>query len=344
MTAPDETPALSPMNEHGPEIAPSRLGSFVLVRLMASGKPPAPAELRKSLRNLFADRLGLSDSAWAAQVDGTLTELRRDGLLEPKKLIVTPAGQAAVSQFLGVDSLPAKRTWPLLRNRYLLAKTLGVRPQSAKDWEKLGTADGLRAAILTRHFHLPLAPGASLAQVLRVLAWSQLTQAHELSLPTHLEFTRNNVLSATLLSGQSGPPGERLPTLVIGARRNHPDALREAVLRRWLDEQEGRETASARITLPDFARRVKDLARTSPTGRLGENKVFISHIWDRFRTDPAASALTRPEFNRLLLEANREDLLALSQADLVGLLEPADVADSAVSLASATFHLVRIDS
>jgi hypothetical protein len=88
---------------------------------------------------------------------------------------------------------------------------------------------------------------------------------------------------------------------------------------------------------------VRELADTSPTGHFGEHKVFISHVWDRFREDQASNGMTREEFDRRLVEANRENLLTLSRADLVDAMDPADVQASEIRLSHSTFHFIRTD-
>ena len=57
--------------------------------------------------------------------------------------------------------------------------------------------------------------------------------------------------------------------------------------------------------------------------------------------EPRYRALTKQEFHRLLLEANRQRLLELARADLVGAMDRQEVADSEIEDRGATYHFVR---
>src|SRR5262249_50285079 len=74
--------------------------------------------------------------------------------------------------------------------------------------------------------------------------------------------------------------------------------------------------------LGGFARRVRAAAGASPSGRFGDNKVFISHVHAAL-ADPA---LDLPAFKARLLDAHRQGLVTLTRADLVEAMDPADVA------------------
>ncbi|WAM28040.1 hypothetical protein [Myxococcus sp. NMCA1] len=87
-----------------------------------------------------------------------------------------------------------------------------------------------------------------------------------------------------------------------------------------------------------FAERVLSVARALPTGRFGENKVFISHVWKALQPEWS----TREAFDAALLEANRTRLLSLTRADLVSAMDPKDVAESEVRSFGASFHFVVV--
>lgn len=77
-----------------------------------------------------------------------------------------------------------------------------------------------------------------------------------------------------------------------------------------------------------------------PRGRY-HAKVFISAIQRKLSEEPRYRALTKQEFHRLLLEANRQRLLELARADLVGAMDRQEVADSEIEDRGATYHFVR---
>jgi hypothetical protein len=135
------------------------------------------------------------------------------------------------------------------------------------------------------------------------------------------------------------------------------EGLRLAVLKRWVNddgpsvpqapsvETVPRVEATPRTAedLPAFASRVIAAARASTTGRYGQNKVFISHVWRSLEGDPNAAGLDAAAFKERLVEAHREGLLDLSRADLVEAMSPEDVAASETSYFGASFHFVRMD-
>ena len=84
-------------------------------------------------------------------------------------------------------------------------------------------------------------------------------------------------------------------------------------------------------------------ARACPTGRYGDSKVFIVHVWRMLRDDPEFRGTDFPTFKQRLAEANNARLLDLSRADLVQAMDPEDVQLSEVSYLNASFHFIRID-
>lgn len=78
-----------------------------------------------------------------------------------------------------------------------------------------------------------------------------------------------------------------------------------------------------------------------PRGRFGE-KVFIAAAYRALRaSDSRYASLPLDVFKGVLLVANRDGLLALSRADLVGAMDPGEVADSAIEDGGASFHFVQ---
>ena len=100
--------------------------------------------------------------------------------------------------------------------------------------------------------------------------------------------------------------------------------------------------ASPELDLPAFAERVKAAARDCPTGRFGDNKVFIAHVWKASSRIPRFATMDLDAFKERLAEANNARLLDLSRADLVQAMDPDDVRQSEVHYLNATFHFVRI--
>jgi hypothetical protein len=85
------------------------------------------------------------------------------------------------------------------------------------------------------------------------------------------------------------------------------------------------------------------LARLSERGQFGENKVFLSQVWNAYVADSQSPGMTRERFDESLLEANRRNLITLSRADLISEMDPREVEASEINLPHATFHFIRTD-
>ena len=88
--------------------------------------------------------------------------------------------------------------------------------------------------------------------------------------------------------------------------------------------------------------KVQAAAEASTSGRFGDNKVFIVHVWKAVQNDPDFRGMDLLGFKHRLAEANNARLLDLSRADLVQAMDPDDVRLSEVSYLNATFHFIRI--
>jgi hypothetical protein len=97
------------------------------------------------------------------------------------------------------------------------------------------------------------------------------------------------------------------------------------------------ETKSADMLL----RLVREaVARIGSDGRFGSEKVFVSAIWHHIERDGLMPELSIDRFKRWLVIANREQLIDLARADLVGAMDPKLVAESEIEDLGATFHFV----
>lgn len=354
----------------------SRLQQCLIWRLLPARKPVAKSDLDKALRRYFADRVAMPAAQWREELERAVARLREAGLVDASTLHLTEQGRAQALRLLGVDALSPQASWATVRNRHLMAVALGIQPRTKAEWDRLGTAEGLRAAILARHYRLPLGPVPTPSRVLHALAWLQLQVAHAVDLPLDKDFSRKAVLSLTLLRGSASKnPEAMLAAEVTGAVGTQLEKVREAVLCNWVAAETAPPSLSpAPLSLPStasppspssplpsrspspstpsrldgfdlaaFAAQVLALARSAVAGRFGDHKVFIAHVWEGFRQQPEAAALTRAEFDAHLVEANRQGLLRLSRADLVSGMDPDDVQRSEIRLPYSSFHFVRTD-
>jgi hypothetical protein len=329
-------------------VAVTKTGTLTLSRLLAPSSRLSVASLRKSLESFFR---GCEPGAWHDLFGETLATLERDGLITLKPLALTEAGRARALDCLGLESLPAGTKWPQIQSKYLVAVALGVPAEDDQQRKQIAKADGLRVAILKDRYQLPDIKTMNQALDALVRQALDMDATEKLTLP---------VLKAKVLSRflkLLGNPGlkefkAQLPVDAVKANRNTSAELQAAVLRNWLAEElaeESRPTndeASAEVAPPfdlaDFAGQVRSAARASQTGQFGDNKVFISHVWRAFQKENAFPDMTESDVKTRLTEANHAGLLPLSRADLVEVMDPADVQASEARYLHAVFHFIQV--
>ena len=134
-------------------------------------------------------------------------------------------------------------------------------------------------------------------------------------------------------------------------------AFREAALRDWIRQappvDAGTDTPPAAVFGNEpgrldeypalFAASVVAAAFRSPTGRFGEKKVFIAHVWRELLASGQAAPEQLDEFKRRLIRANTAGQLRLSRADLAGAHSDEDVRASEIDYLGEKFHFVRLD-
>ncbi|MEO2091682.1 MAG: hypothetical protein ABGY75_19675 [Gemmataceae bacterium] len=313
------------------------LADLILVRLLPPVKnPPAPGVIQKDLAPLF------HTPPSAEQVKETLKGLQAAELVFPKKRMLTDAGRERALAYLGISELPAKVNFRTIKAKFLVPKALGL---SAKAVEN---ADKLASVPLKRKLGLPVGTGDTLNAVLDAIA------CRELGFPDKAKVNfRDAIVSKSI--GEAEPLSKDDLQRVIPGKLLQPppgrgvDRFRKLALKGFADAADGTPVQQPEpqpdetFDLEDFANTVLSVARKSPTGRFGDNKVFISHVWRQLHDEPRFARLGLDGFKAKLVEANRADLLTLSRADLVQVMDPADVRESETAYLNATFHFIRIN-
>ena len=309
-------------------------------------------------------------AALTERIEHTLAALESMGLLAlipgktkkaAPKFVLTAEGHRHGLEFLGVPQLRPKTTWAVLRKTYLPACALGIPASSEALFKALSSEPAFQAVLLKRQYGLSIAELPKPDQATDGLAWKLIGFEGE-----DRKFNPKNVKTAlfnrALGDGRAADfkkAATRLLAQRIGARRDDPKELRDAVVRSLIDQDENgaappnqRELAPILAFVPpparppvdlrSFAEQVKSTARDCPTGRFGDNKVFIAHVWKALQVDPAFRTMELAAFKEHLAEANNARLLDLSRADLVQAMDPDDVRQSEVHYLNATFHFVRI--
>ena len=354
----------------------SPVKALALARLLAAGdKGETEKNLSKDLIPLVKHRW--EGREWAERLGMALDELESAGLFrrvekgKTTRFALTDEGRRLASESLGIEGPTAKLSWAKLKSDHLPGLALG-RP---------GTPGAnLKVEILRARYGLDLGDGKpSIQQATEKLA-SKLMGLEPGRKFTADEILRKLLLDAgiaipagqkpnptsireALFRRELGDPSARKPldllaTRSVGARQATAAELVAAVLRSWIDRSEATATATAEapappppepgghpdpLDLPDFARRVVEAARTSPTGRFGDAKVFISRVWHALGDDPAFRGMDVADFKDRLVQAHRAGLLELGRADLVEAMAPADVLESATPYLNAVYHFVRTE-
>lgn len=347
----------------------SRLGELALTWLLTreEGKG-ARSDLSRALKPFTEHRWSASD--WNLRLDETLAALEAGGLARRKArngLELTSPGRAHALAWLGVKRLPDGTTWKKLKNTHLLARVLELPPSNG-NLARLGTADGMRAVLVQQQLGGGSPGSRSLTQVRDALCWKQL--GVDTDKPFTLAAVQAVLLARALQASREAEPTQAMRQLAaksVGAKRSDADSLRLAALRSWLvpssepvavqpsastapsarnvlatlpDPMYFDTEAAARADLQTFAERVQQAARASASGRFGEDKIFISHVWRTLRGQ--LQGLDEQSFKSRLVEANRARFLSLSRADLVEAMDAADVADSETRYLGATFHFIAL--
>jgi len=331
--------------------APPKDLDLLLIRLLVLGKKsPGPKKIRDDLGRLMDNPP--SSETFQTWID----QIRSDGLINKKGMSLTEIGRQRALDILGVSELPPRLNWQSLQSRILLPLALGWKPDSEQA-RRLAGAKSPAALLLKHRFGLQSSAN-TMNEVLAALTCRGLGIPEEKSLKD---------IQATIVGRLFGErlPAERLidqaPRILLGARTNSKKGLSEAVLQSWLRAESpvadsNAPTGSRQKTaivdpevfdMAAFAHTVLAAARDITTGRFGDNKVFINHVWRRLAGERAFADMDLPRFKERLIEANRADLLTLSRADLANLLDPKDIADSETTYqteyVNGVFHFILIE-
>ncbi|HEY0483735.1 MAG TPA: hypothetical protein VGD37_39725 [Kofleriaceae bacterium] len=105
---------------------------------------------------------------------------------------------------------------------------------------------------------------------------------------------------------------------------------------------ERRTAPSAPAITPDaLLAMVRDAIPTiGADGRFGPEKVFVSAIWHQLERDRRVADYSLDRFKQWLVTANRDRLLDLVRADLVGAMDSRLVTESEIEHLGTTFHFV----
>jgi hypothetical protein len=306
-------------------MTPARRDLLVLCGL-GRPKPPPPRTLEADLA-----RLGFA----AEPLADVIGRLRTCGLVEPKRLRATDEGKRRVRDAFRLSRVPS---W-LEAKRHAAMLALGLVAGSIEAQRTLDKGAGrLPAAIIARQFGI--AHTTNLRTVCEALLFEKL------GMPSVA--VRDVRLLGHILAQRAGiePRGKfdlevlaaRVAAAMVDARGTKKDMLVDALARQWFDDESDVETIPVATHAFDDTVRA-GLARVPASGRYGDEKVFIASLWDTIARD-APAEMDLPRFKRWLLDANAKQAVVLARADLVGAMDPRQVAASEIVDRGASFHFV----
>ncbi len=318
---------------------------LVLVRMaLPSKNPVSPSVVRRDVGELIGPDFS------AVVFDEMRNELAVAGLLTKGKrntFALTDAGRERALVVLGVAEMPSAMNWSTVIAEHLFPKAAGLPADAAAE---LNSGDKLAAFVLKRKYGLPAAAGSTVSQVLEAVVCNRLGFSGE----TTLEGLLCAVLSELMGSERQtkGTLKQQLPLFDTGLTDASADAARCKVVRDWLasapkaqPERRAPEPPPAEpFDLTAFAATVRALAAKSPPeDRFHDDKVFIAALWRATQHEPSVPRLSLPEFKERLVEANSQNLLHLSRADMGSAMDPQLVADSETGYLNALFHFVVLE-
>ena len=213
---------------------------------------------------------------------------------------------------------------------------------------KLKDGDAVAALILKRKFGLAAGAGNTVNQVLAAIACKQLGFPDETTLEGLMCAVLSGLMGSERLTKKTLV--KQIPLFETGLITVKADAARSKVVRDWLAGTPGMTPTTDEppyvepFDLTAFAATVLALAASSPPhDRFHQNKVFIAPLWRASQEEKAFPRLSLSEFKKRLVEANSQNLLHLSRADMVQAMDPGLVAESETAYLNATFHFVLLE-
>lgn len=132
-----------------------------------------------------------------------------------------------------------------------------------------------------------------------------------------------------------------LPTAQANKVMSHLDGYAQSELEAASDREDVTPPAARGgkpASVEELAKSATAAAAETKTGGFGDNKVFISHVYETMKKKHPG--LTMDEFKAGLVEANGRKLLTLSRADLVQAMNLEDVEASEIKHLNGRFHFI----
>lgn len=333
---------------------------LALARCAVPGGATA-AEISRDIAPYFAHRY--SPSEWRDALAEARTAIERANYASDARgrLTLTDDGIGRVKAWLNIRDLSGD--WADLRDQHVTARALGQPDMPATRRRMLARPDGLRMAIVQKAYGLKLRRVPTPARVRAALAGVALKRAFGNKMGPDFSVDGGvDARSSRLLAGQLarrpqdfGTDTRLIATLAaeaIGALQQDVATLRLILLRQLVSEAFGQGPGNApsepatvrnRPDIQTFAATVKSAADSSATGWSGSRKAFIGVVWDALKTRHPDWGLTEIEFKSMLIEAHRNGLIVLANADLKSSADREEVQRSATTFKNTVWHLIRLE-
>jgi hypothetical protein len=286
------------------------LENIVLVRLLVNKEPLVQMGIiKRDIAPLFINLL--SDMEIKNHIEKCLERLKDNSfitLTKRKTSSLTTNGQKKALSFLCLDQLPVDIKWMNIKKLYLPAIALN----SSDNHDYLKYADNFRSTALKVLYDLSLNNKATLRQ------------------------TTDALLAKQLKPSKSGL-----------------DAIKNALIKTWIENQVKEKETLQNDEIVDveldhiiefnpvtFVKDVLNAAKECETGKFGDKKVFISHVWKIFANKHPEYDLDEKSFKSKLTKHARKHL---SRADLISAMDQNDVRASETTYLNATFHFIILE-
>ncbi len=302
--------ALSGHSEAGQRVA------WLLLSRVAVG-PCSDAEISRDIMQLVPARK--APDIWRIELGRLLAALQAGNLLarEDGRVCLTADGVDAVAGFLNASrGLPA--SWGTMRDKYLMAVALGFEKASASRLKLLGKADGLRTAIVIKHWKLGLKGAPSPARVRSALAVKALERAFGNQIRDGLgQKSALPAKSSRLLAGQLASEARdfgtdsrliaALAAEAVGARKADLKSLQLAVLRAFFGGDATLDEAPKRRDRKSARRRSgRKSGASAPSVTMPGSEVGARTTPEEFGEAVAADVgVARPDPDGFAVEVNK---------------------------------------
>lgn len=331
------------------------LKNLILIRFLTSGKNnPTPKSLSNDLYSFFEHQMGKTD--WETFLSDTLQEMINDETLRySRKYELTEKGEEQVLRFLGLRKRSIRLQWRTVKTKYLPAIALGISPGSDEFKSRYKDIDNLRGEILRQKHNLNIPVFPTLTQATDAWIWKQL------GIQTDKPFSKTTLLQELInwelklrIQGKIKTIIKPLCQQAVDARNSTAQELQAALIRSLIDgsvvpksetlpiEEKFLPREDKKFNIEQFAKDVIECASQTSTGWFGEDKIFISHIWQRFKQQPEYANMEETDFKTHLTEANHQGSLSLAQADMIDAMNSDDVRESETRYLNSRFHFLRI--